>query len=67
MLIKIASVVLMCAALAGMESTRSATADGEIRAFIARWNAAYTGLDAAALAALETPDYEMVDRFGHWI
>src|SRR6478736_4359163 len=38
-----------------------------VRDFISRWNAAYTGLDAAALAALESDDYEMIDRFGHWI
>jgi hypothetical protein len=24
-------------------------------------------MDAKALASLETADYEMVDRFGHWI
>jgi hypothetical protein len=41
--------------------------ESEIREFLARWNKAYTDLHAAALAALETPDYEMVDRFGDWI
>jgi len=50
-----------------MQHAGSTTAESEIRDFIARWNAAYTGLDAAGLAALESPDYEMVDRFGHWI
>ena len=38
-----------------------------VRDFMARWNTAYTSLDATALAKLETDDYEMVDRFGHWI
>jgi len=38
-----------------------------VRDFIARWNSAYTSLDAERLAKLETDDYEMVDRFGHWI
>lgn len=38
-----------------------------VRSFIARWNAAYIGLNAKALASLETPDYEMINRFGHWI
>ena len=38
-----------------------------VRDFISRWNTAYTSLDAAALAALESDDYEMIDRFGHWI
>jgi len=41
--------------------------EGEIRNFIAGWNAAYTRLDAEALAKLETPDFQLVDRFGHWI
>jgi ketosteroid isomerase-like protein len=47
---------------------QTASADEQgVRDFIARWNAAYTGMDAKSLAALETPDYQMVDRFGHWI
>lgn len=50
-----------------MTGQAAGDAEGEIREFMARWNAAYTGLDAKALAALETADYEMVDRFGHWI
>src|SRR4051812_26106930 len=58
---------LLLAASAGIQNAASTTAESEIRDFIARWNAAYTGLDAAGLAALESPDYEMVDRFGHWI
>lgn len=38
-----------------------------VRKFIDRWNTAYTIMNAKDLAALETPDYEMIDRFGHWI
>jgi ketosteroid isomerase-like protein len=38
-----------------------------VRDFIARWNAAYTSLDSATLAQMETADYELIDRFGHWI
>jgi len=38
-----------------------------VRSFIDRWNAAYTTMNAKDLAALETTDYEMIDRFGHWI
>jgi ketosteroid isomerase-like protein len=38
-----------------------------VRRFIADWNTAYTSMDAAKLVALQTPDYEMIDRFGHWI
>ena len=61
--------VLVAGACAATEM-RAHSAPGpesEVRDLIARWNAAYTGMDATALAALETSDYEMVDRFGHWI
>jgi ketosteroid isomerase-like protein len=34
---------------------------------MAEWNAAYRRLDAKSLAALETSDLEIVDRFGHWV
>lgn len=44
-----------------------ASDEADVRDFIARWNAAYTGMDAKALASLETTDFELVDRFGHWI
>jgi uncharacterized protein (TIGR02246 family) len=37
-----------------------------VRELMARWNTAYRSLDAKALAALETDDYQMVDRFGEW-
>lgn len=64
---KLTLTVLFISTLAGISAAPRSSAEGEIRDFIARWNTAYTGLDAKALAALETPDYEMVDRFGHWI
>ena len=35
-----------------------------IRMLISRWVEAYQDLDAKRLAALETPDVEIVDRFG---
>jgi uncharacterized protein (TIGR02246 family) len=41
--------------------------DPGVRQLIAQWNAAYRRLDAKALAMLETPDFEIVDRFGHWV
>lgn len=41
--------------------------DAGVRQFIDRWNSAYTTMNAKDLAALETADYEMIDRFGHWI
>ena len=60
--------VAMLLTLAAAAPVRaSANDESEVRDFVARWNAAYTGLDANALAALETPDFELVDRFGHWI
>jgi uncharacterized protein (TIGR02246 family) len=64
---KIIPVVLVITALTTMQVRASAASESEIRDFIARWNAAYTGLNAPELAALETPDFQMVDRFGHWI
>jgi hypothetical protein len=45
----------------------AANDEAGVRQFIARWNVAYTGMNPQDLAALETSDYEMIDRFGHWI
>ncbi len=64
---KIALTAVMLSALAAVPHCAFAADESGVRDFIARWNAAYTGLDAKTLASLETPDYEMVDRFGHWI
>jgi uncharacterized protein (TIGR02246 family) len=41
--------------------------DPGVRQVIAQWNAAYRKLDAKALAALQTPDIDIIDRFGHWV
>ena len=41
-----------------------ASAESAIRTRILRWVEAYQDLDAKRLAALETPDVEIVDRFG---
>jgi uncharacterized protein (TIGR02246 family) len=38
----------------------------EVRELIGKWDAAYRALDAKALAALETPDFELVNRLGQW-
>jgi hypothetical protein len=38
-----------------------------VRHFVAHWNKAYREMDAKSLAALETPDYQMIDRSGRWI
>ena len=35
-----------------------------VRSLISRWIEAYKALDAKRLAALETPDVQVVDRFG---
>lgn len=38
--------------------------EGAVRALIQQWIGAYRDLNAGRLAALETPDVEVVDRFG---
>jgi uncharacterized protein (TIGR02246 family) len=60
-------ILAAAAAQAKTDADTHANDESGVRAFIANWNAAYTGLDAKSLAALETPDYQMIDRFGHWI
>jgi uncharacterized protein (TIGR02246 family) len=37
-----------------------------VRDLIERWDAAYRSLDAKALVALETEDFELVNRLGWW-
>ncbi len=64
---KLLFVALLTMVAVLLPSHASASDESDVRDFISRWNAAYTGLDANALAALETPDFELVDRFGHWI
>jgi ketosteroid isomerase-like protein len=64
---KVALAVMLTIISTQAHSQPSTNDERGVHDFIARWNAAYTGLDAGALAALETNDYEMIDRFGHWI
>ncbi|HZQ97162.1 MAG TPA: hypothetical protein VFA67_19275 [Candidatus Sulfotelmatobacter sp.] len=64
---KFALLAVLLSATAAIPGRAFAGDESEVRDFVARWNAAYISLDAKALARLETPDYEMVDRFGHWI
>ena len=62
--------ILDIALATAMPAAHSQTAAGDekdVREYIAQWNAAYTGMNAKALAALETPDFELIDRFGHWV
>jgi len=67
-MMKIAVIIFtIMIATAEAQAQTSTTDEQGVRDFIARWNAAYTGLNAGALAQLETDDYEMIDRFGHWI
>src|SRR4051794_25447451 len=37
-----------------------------VRDLIERWDAAYRSLDAKAMAALETEDFELINRVGWW-
>lgn len=37
-----------------------------VRDVINKWDAAYRAMDAKAMAALKTPDYELINRFGDW-
>jgi len=64
---KIALVAGLLAVVSLIPKPAIASDETEVRDFVARWNAAYTSLNAKALASLETPDFELVDRFGHWI
>jgi len=48
---KAAFTALLIIVFAQAHSQSSTTDERGVRDFIARWNAAYTGLDAAALAA----------------
>ena len=59
--------VLLMSVASILPGRAMANDESEVRDFVTRWNAAYTGLDAKALASLETPDFELIDRFGHWI
>jgi ketosteroid isomerase-like protein len=65
-----AALILDVAFAIAAPSAHPQTASGDemgVREYIAQWNAAYTGMNAKALAALETPDFELIDRFGHWV
>lgn len=57
-------VICLCSLLA-FGQKQSANERG-VRDLIGRWNAAYRALDAKALAALQTPDFEIVNRLEQW-
>jgi uncharacterized protein (TIGR02246 family) len=48
------------------QSQPSGQDEQDVRELIARWNTGYRALDAKAMAALETDDFQIVDRFGEW-
>jgi len=51
----------------GFGQTKTTNDEQKIRELIGKWDAAYRALDGKAIAALETEDFELVDRFGNWI
>lgn len=64
---KIFTAALLALSVLPMTAQSPTNDEAGVRQFIDRWNAAYTSMNAKDLAALETADYEMIDRFGHWI
>src|SRR5687768_4621219 len=55
MLIGICNVAVYC------QNDKQAVLD-----LINKWDQAYRSLDAKSIAALQMPDFELVDRFGNW-
>ena len=61
----ISPVVISLVALASDQRPSSKPKEENVvRSLISRWIEAYKALDAKRLAALETPDVQVVDRFG---
>jgi len=62
----IASILLVSSSALASDQRHHSAADEEaaVRAVIAQWVDAYQALDARRIAALETPDVQIVDRFG---
>ncbi|GEM_PF-3490881 len=59
-----AALICVCSVVAvGQDNNRQERA---VRDLLARWNTAYRSLDAKALSALQTPDFEIVNRLGQW-
>jgi uncharacterized protein (TIGR02246 family) len=65
---KLILLIFMLLPTAAYHAQTSAAANDEqkIRELIGRWDAAYRAMDGKAIAALETPDFELVNRFGDW-
>ena len=58
--------VLALAALSAGAGGKKVDDERAVRELITRWDAAYRSLDARAVAALETEDFELVNRVGWW-
>src|SRR5581483_2701253 len=67
MLKRLTAFVALVVAAAAWNASADRNDESGVRDFISRWNKAYVSLDAKSLAALETADFQLVDRFGHWI
>ena len=50
----------------GFGQSGKAKDEQKVRELIGKWDAAYRAMDGSAMAALEAPDFELVDRFGDW-
>ena len=50
----------------GFGQRGAANDERKIHELIGKWDAAYRAMDGKAIAALETPYFELVDRFGDW-
>jgi uncharacterized protein (TIGR02246 family) len=59
--------LLTLCALPAQAQHPSVSEDAGVRQTIAAWNAAYRAMNAKTLAALFTPEVEIIDRFGHWV
>lgn len=60
------STALICACSVFAFGQQHSRDERGVRDLVARWNAAYRALDAKTLAALQTPDFEIVNRLGQW-
>jgi hypothetical protein len=56
-----ALVAMLISVLSIMPRRAMAGDETGVRDFVTRWNAAYTGLNAKALASPETPNFELID------
>ena len=62
----ILATIVMALTTVGYGATDRADDERAVRDLISKWDVAYRALDAKAMVALETPDFEFVDRFGNW-